>query len=306
MKNFFRKIHTERFRWYDEIIIASLFSFLLVILGQILGIIIQNWMAKLFDQTSPVYITFSSYFVTIGCWIVPLLYFLIFRHRRPILKALGTKPAGNNFRYLLLGLLIGFGLNFLCAMTAMISKDIHLSFRTFDPLVFLLLLFAVFVQSSSEEVMDRGYLFQVLIKGYRNKLVAIIGNTLIFALMHFMNPGFTWLAMANIFFSGLLFSLFVYYFDSIWCPFGIHTGWNFTQSILLGLPNSGLVMPYSIFELDTASARNSFVYNVAFGIEGTVFSTVILALACLVTFLIGRKRAGKPMDIWEKKDIQPA
>ncbi|MBR5755344.1 MAG: CPBP family intramembrane metalloprotease, partial [Erysipelotrichaceae bacterium] len=124
--------------------------------------------------------------------------------------------------------------------------------------------------------------------------------------MHFMNPGFTWLAMANIFFSGLLFSLFVYYFDSIWCPFGIHTGWNFSQSILLGLPNSGLVMPYSIFELDTASARNSFVYNVAFGIEGTVFSTIVLALACLVTFLIGRKRAGKPLDIWEKKDIQSA
>ena len=39
---------------------------------------------------------------------------------------------------------------------------------------------------------------------------------------------------------------------------------NFTQNILLGLPNSGNVVPFSIFKLE--GAADSLVYNVGFGI----------------------------------------
>ena len=304
MRKFFKKIRTERFRWYDHIILAVLFSLVLVILGQLLSIIVINLVIRRFDLSSPFLTTFFEYFQTFGSWLVPILYFAVFRHRRPILKAVGTKPKGNNAKYLFLGLLIGFGLNFCCAFVAMLNRDIHVTFNTFDPFAFLALLFAVFVQSSSEELIDRGYLYQVLKKGYRNKWVAIIGNAIVFSMMHALNPGVTILALANIFFSGLMFSMFVYYFDSLWCAFGIHTGWNFTQSILLGLPNSGLVVPYSIFVLDTASASNSFVYNVAFGIEGTVFSTVLLALACVIIFVIGERRGQEPTDIWEPEETE--
>jgi membrane protease YdiL (CAAX protease family) len=298
MKELFKKIHTERFRWYDEIILAAITSFFITLLGQIVGLIICKMIDGIFASETPFYQTFRMYLSPIGVWVFCVIYFLIAKHRRPILKAVGTKPKGNNVRFLLLGLAIGFGLNFFCALIAMINRDIHLSFKAFDPLCFLGLLFAVFVQSSSEELVDRAYLYQIIRKGYRNKWVAIIGNALIFSLMHALNPGVTVLALTNIFFSGLLFSLFVYYFDSIWCAYGIHTGWNFTQSILLGLPNSGLVVPYSIFELDTANANNSFVYNIAFGIEGTIFSTILLALACLAVYLIGKKRHQEPTDIW--------
>ena len=303
MKEFFKKIHTERFRWYDHVVLALFFSFILVLLSQLVSLIIMNRVIlKLFDTSSPFWTTFFMYFQTIGSWIVPVLIMLIFRHRRPILKAVGTRPKGNNVKFLLLGLLIGFGLNFACAAVAMINKDIHLTFNAFNPLAFLALLFAVFVQSSSEELIDRGYLFQVLRKGYRSKWVAIIGNALIFSLLHGFNPGVTKLALLNIFFSGLMFSLFVYYFDSLWCAFGIHTGWNFTQSILLGLPNSGMVVPYSIFMLDTATASNSFVYNIAFGIEGTIFSTILLGIGCVVVYMIGSKRQEEPLDVWAPEE----
>ena len=298
MKELFKKIHTEKFRWYDEIIIASVFSFLIALAGQLVGLLVTYVMDRCFDPKKPFYETFSLYFGTIGVWIFACLLFALIRHRRPLFKAIGTKPKGNTFGMLLAGLAIGFGLNFVCALVAMINKDIHLSLWHVEPLKILALLFAVFVQSSSEELIDRCYLYQVLRKGYRNKWVAIIGNALVFSAMHGMNPGVTPLALTNIFFSGLLFTLFVYYFDSIWCAYGIHTGWNFTQSILLGLPNSGMSVPYSVFQLDTAAANNSFAYHIAFGIEGTIFSTILLAIACLVVYLIGRKRHQKPLDIW--------
>ena len=305
MKEFFKKIHTEKFRWYDEILILSVLSFIMVLVGQIVGSILVNGIiAKAVDIKNPVLETGLRYLATIGVWIVGLAWIGIFKHRRPILKALFTKPKGNNLKMLGIGLLIGFAMNFGCAVVAMINKDIHISFNNFNPISFLFLLFCVFVQSSSEELVDRGYVFQSLRRSYRSKWFAIIGNALMFSLLHAMNPGVTILALLNIFFSGLLFSLFVYYYDSIWCAHGIHAGWNFTQSILLGLPNSGLVVPYSIFTLDTANASNSFAYNVGFGIEGTVLSTAVLAIVCFIVWWFGHKRNVEPLNVWADYQIK--
>ena len=305
MKELFRRIHTEKFRWYDEFLVIFIFSFILTIVCQGLGLAVMNAIARVVPLTDAFGETFQLYFSTIGGWIFLIPFLYLVKHRRPILKAIGPKPKGNNFKWLLFGLLIGFGLNFFCAVIAMFNRDIHITLAHVEPVKILLLLFAVFVQSSSEELIDRAYVYQTLVKGYRNKWVAIIGNALMFSLMHGFNPGVTPLALANIFFSGLLFSLMVYYFDSLWCAFGIHTGWNFTQSILLGLPNSGIVVPYSIFELDTATAANSFVYNVMFGIEGTIFSTILLAAACVVTYVLGKKRNRKPIDVWADYPARP-
>lgn len=299
MKELWNKIHTDKFRWNDEILLVGVFSFVLVMIGQVLGLFVQALFVLFFDKNDPFNITFILYFQMIGVTITILAYLLIFKHRRPILKAITPKAKGNTVPYLLIGLAMGAGTNFLCALVAMINKDIHVSFSQFNIFSFLLLLLAVFIQSSAEEITDRMYYYQVLRKGYRNKWVAIVGNALVFSLLHIFNPGITVLALLNIFFSGVICSLLVYYFDSLWAAFGFHTGWNFTQSILLGLPNSGKVVPYSIFMLDTANARNSLFYNVVFGIEGTVFSTIILGLICVVVYLVGRKRNQEPLDVWE-------
>ena len=298
MKELLQKIYTERFRWYDEYFIVGLISFVIVFIGQAIGLLLAGLLSDALGWTSPLGTTFTLYFSTIGVWIVALLHMWIFKHRRPILKAVGSKPSGNTVKHLLLGLLIGFGMNFFCAVVAMIHKDIHLSFDRFNPIAFLLLLFAVFVQSSSEELMDRAFYFQTLKKGYRSKWVAIIGNSLTFALLHIGNPGLNALALFGLLISGIMFSLTVYYFDSLLMAFGMHTGWNFTQSILLGLPNSGQVVPYSIFKLDTANAVNSFAYDVNFGIESSIVAVAVETIACLLIWYFGKKRNKEPIDVY--------
>ncbi|MCR5096333.1 MAG: CPBP family intramembrane metalloprotease [Erysipelotrichaceae bacterium] len=303
MKKLLQKIYTERFRWYDELFIVGLISFMLVLAGQIPGMAFADMLQNAVGWTSPLGTTFTMYIGTIGVWVVMILHMSIFRHRRPILKAIGSKPSGNTVKYLLIGLLIGFGMNFFCALVAMINKDIHLSFDSFDPLAFLLLLFAVFVQSSSEELVDRAFYFQTLKKGYRSKWVAIIGNALIFALMHATNPGINSLALLSLALSGIMYSLAVFYFDSLWMAFGIHTGWNFTQSILLGLPNSGIVVPYSIFRLDTANAVNSFAYDIDFGIENSIVAVLLEALVCFLLWYFGKKRNKEPLDVYADYDF---
>ena len=68
---------------------------------------------------------------------------------------------------------------------------------------------------------------------------------------------------------------------------------------MFGLPNSGMVVPYSVFRLDASTASDSFAYNVGFGIEGTLFADIVLILACVAICLWGRKNGKKPSEVWE-------
>ena len=115
--------------------------------------------------------------------------------------------------------------------------------------------------------------------------------------MHLLNDGITVVSVLSIIVVGIVFSLLVYYYDSVWAAFMMHTAWNFTQSIVFGLPNSGLVSEYSLFKLEAASAKNGLFYNVGFGVEGSVGATVLLAIVIAVIVVINR---GKPEknDVW--------
>lgn len=271
----------------------------LLIVGQSVG----SFTYLIFDlfpalEESDAWMTGASYVYFIGIWVVVLLVLAIIPKNRPILGALGNKVRGNTWRIFALGLAIGFGTNALCAAAALLNGDIHLRFDSFRPVSFVLILIAVFVQSSAEEVVCRGFLYQRLMRTYRSPAVAILGNALLFAALHLTNPGVSALAVVNLAVVGLLFSLAVYYFDSFWCAAAMHTTWNFTQNIVFGLPNSGNVMPYAVFKLDVGSAAQSFVYDPAFGIEGTAFACVVLALTCAGIILCGQKRSARPTDIW--------
>ena len=84
-----------------------------------------------------------------------------------------------------------------------------------------------------------------------------------------------------------------------------HAAWNFTQSIVFGLPNSGLVSAYSVFKLDAASATNGLFYNVNFGVEGSVAANVILA-ALIVFVLLKNRGNGEHTDVWAETDLAAA
>ena len=61
---------------------------------------------------------------------------------------------------------------------------------------------------------------------------------------------------------------------------------------------NGDEMDYSVFKLDAATARDSFAYNVGFGIEGTLLADIVLLAACVLLYLWGRKHGKKSMDVW--------
>lgn len=283
--------------------ILYLEAVVLVMAGQMLGGILVGifsiCLGSYIEQIYDVWYTASIYAVFIGIWIVTLLFIGIGGRRRAILKTLGRKSSGNNGKNLLLGLVVGFGMNGVCILAASLHQDIVLRFENVRPVSLLVIFVMVFIQSSAEELVCRGFLYQMLLKGSRRPVFAIVGNSLFFAVLHLFNQGVTVLSILNIFLFGILFSLIVYYMDSLWCAFALHAMWNFTQNILFGLPNSGIVVPYSVFKLDAASAQNSFAYNVGFGIEGTILADAVLFAGCAALCLWGRKYGRKSLGVWK-------
>ena len=280
---------------FGSAIWTCVLAYLLIIAGQLMGHILMNVLG-VYD--SDLGSTAGMYFLFIGIWAVLFLNALI-KKNRPLFKAYGTGCAGNNVKNLLIGYLIGFGMNGLAILMAWMHGDIYMYFDRFELVPFLILFVAVFVQSAAEEMVCRGFIYQRVLRTYRDKFwLAVIVNSVFFGAIHLGNDGISALAVVDLVVTGFLFTAMVYYFDSLWMAMAAHAGWNFTQSILAGLPNSGMVVPYSVFKLDAATARDSLFYNVAFGVEGTVPAIAIQVVVLAAIVMIGRKLGGRPTDIW--------
>lgn len=284
--------------WTDFFLVPLLLVFVLMLAGSIVGELLCLLRRVVMPELTPFWEIFDMYFSFIGIWILTLLYLFLTKKNRPILKAIGTEMKGNNIKLLLLGFLIGFVTNGICILGAWLHGDIYLYYDSFPVIKLLVLFIAVFIQSSAEELLCRGVLYQRLRKGYKHPAIAIIGNAVLFSALHLGNSGVTVLSLLNIVVVGIMFSLMVYYFDSIWCAMAAHAMWNFNQNIIFGLPNSGAVSPVSILKLDATTAVDSFAYNVGFGVEGTILACVVLILGSLLIWWIGRKKGMKPTEVF--------
>ena len=283
-------------KWYDTLIVLYVQVVLLFVIGQIAGGLLVGLLGVGLSRVSESLAASDAwgmaqlYLLFIGIWAVMLLRIWASKKDRSILAVIGPRARGNNGKMLLIGAAIGFGLNAFCILVAWLHKDIVLYFDSFRLIPLLGIFAAVFIQSSAEELVCRGFLYQKLLRSYRNPAVAIIGNSLFFGLLHLLNDGITVLSIVNIVVVAVFFSLIVYYTDSMWCVFMAHTVWNYTQNIIFGLPNSGIVSVFSIFRLDASTAVNSFAYNVGFGIEGTVVADLVLILAAVAVWAWGSRR----------------
>ena len=298
----------RKFSLIDNFVVILLVGYLLLGVGGRLGAELlvsplHAWLAKVLPDiaATDAWITASVYLRFLGIWIAVLLFLAIIPRNRPILKTLTTKTRGNTLKMFALGLLIGLSMNLFCAFVAMLNGDIRIAFDSFRPVSFLFVFVAVLIQSSAEELIFRVFIYQRLVRRYGKPVLAAVVNAAFFAALHLGNPGIGPLAVLNIVASGLMFSAMIVWMDSPWAAMAAHAAWNFCQNILLGLPNSGMVLPYSVFKLEAATAADSFAYNTAFGLEGTITACVTLIVVTGLIAWWGIKRKTQPTNIWESE-----
>ena len=299
-EGFFAKIHREGFTWKDSIVITFLLVVIIFLLGSGIALIIGNVFKSFGNgENAEFFNVIGDNFGFLGYWIICLIYLFIVKSDKPMLRALGSEPKGNTLKMLLWGFPIGLVLNSLCAGIAILHGDILLSFASFPVIKILIVFVSVFVQSSGEEIICRFFLYQRLRKAYKSPWVAILVNPLVFVAVHMAIPGCTIWAIISIYLVALMFSLMVYYFDSLWMAMAAHAAWNFTQNFIFGLPNSGTVYNFSIFKLDQATAKDSLFYNVLFGVEASITAVIVFAVACAVILLMMKKKPKKSLDVWQ-------
>lgn len=270
-------------------LIVLFLALLMTLFGQILGDVLLSVVVMAVGGVSDDIMFLFMYLSFIGIDALVLLYCFLFEKDvfRSFLPAKAGGGRGNTGRHFALGLLLGCAMNGLCILLAWLHGDLSFSVGRFRVFYLAAGLLCVCVQSGAEELVARGYIMGAARERYP-VWFAILLNTLFFTVLHLGNPGITVVALTEIAAIGLALSLIIYCFDSMWMAIAIHTAWNYTQSLLCGLPNSGIVSQGSFLHLE--SARTSFLYDAAFGVEGTIPSVLVSAVLIAGTVFFFRRQ----------------
>ena len=78
-----------------------------------------------------------------------------------------------------------------------------------------------------EEMLFRGYMFQVLIKAI-GPFATILPMSVLFGLAHSDNLNFSWMALMNTVLWGIVLGYAFLLSGDLWLPIGLHFGWNWT------------------------------------------------------------------------------
>ena len=299
MKEFAEKYLRKCARIGDFPILLMIYAFFLIVMGQLVGDSLIRFLFGPEEAMSPQLETFTMYFSFIGIWIVVLL-MMLRKLDRPMFQCLMPNKTGNTPKWLLIGLLIGAGMNVAAILASILLKDIAVSFRVFEPLWLIAIFLAVVVQAGGEELVCRLYVYQRTCRRYKNPAAGFVVSAVFFALIHSLNDGIRPAGYAHLVLDGIIYSMLVYFFDSFWGAVMAHTGWNFTQHLLFGLPNSGKVAKYSLLGIDAAS--DGFFFDTVFGIEGGWGTVLLQLIVAVCIFLYGRSHRCQCVDIWAEQE----
>ena len=152
--------------------------------------------------------------------------------------------------------------------------------------IMILLLIGYVIQGATEELIARGWQFQVIGARYRPWLGALI-SSLIFALIHGLNTGISVLAIINLLLFALMLIIFILYNHSIWAACGWHTAWNWAMENIYGLKVSGSEGFGSLLNLTAEGPK--YITGGEFGPEGSILTTFVLIAGMLTVIILKSK-----------------
>ena len=158
-----------------------------------------------------------------------------------------------------------------------------------------------------EEYLTRGYLQYTLTRGLAGIYewafktphsgalgfwtAAIILSTL-FGLGHSKNPGESPIGLLSAGLSAMVFCLSLWRTGSLWWAIGFHAAWDWAQSFLYGVADSGLMAQHHL--LATHPVGKPVFSGGTTGPEGSVFVLAILAVVVLIIlFTLPRGQYGQ-------------
>lgn len=159
----------------------------------------------------------------------------------------------------------------------------------FNPLGLLYSLFFYILVSLTEEIMVRGFVLGRLLNTQMNRFVALLLSSIIFSLLHLLNPGISVFSLINIVLAGILLGASYLYTRNLAFPLSLHLFWNWIQGPILGFKVSGNDTSTSLLSLQLE--ENNPLNGGDFGFEGSILSSIlIVVLAIIIIFLHEKKK----------------
>jgi membrane protease YdiL (CAAX protease family) len=134
--------------------------------------------------------------------------------------------------------------------------------------------------ATGEELLMRGYLLATLTRGI-GFWPAAVATSLFFAFVHLGNPNETAFGLFQVFVFGMVAALMLRRSGSLWLPIGYHALWDWGQSYVFGVGDSGIMVGGTLFR--TKLVGPTLWTGGLVGPEGSVLVFLILmATAVLV------------------------
>jgi membrane protease YdiL (CAAX protease family) len=166
-------------------------------------------------------------------------------------------------------------------------------------------LMVYFAVGTLEECLFRGYPQYALTRGltalgslistrYARQIAFWIAATLLsttFAAAHLRNPGESLVGIVSVFVLGMVSSYGLWRTGSLWWSVGFHSLWDWTQSFLLGVPDSGALSAGRLVQ--ATSHGPGYLSGASVGPEGSLLAIPALLLALLVVRWTTQSRIGE-------------
>lgn len=239
-----------------------------------------------FDAQTITLITYYGYIVMAG---VALLYWKLIE-KKPLSEMGLTKHFGSYF----IGAITGILLLVVSVVAIILTGNIayHGVFKNADILVIILLIGGFIIQGATEEILCRGIVFHSL-KEKTSLIVAMDISTIMFIIPHLSalfesEIIYGVFGIINLLLISTIFSLLTIGFKSIWAACGLHSFWNAILYSVLGLNLSGNDETVTaIFNMQSVGKN---IWNGGeYGIEASIITTVVLAIAAALIWFANRK-----------------
>ena len=209
----------------------------------------------------------------LGGLIANLLTMRIF-DRRP-LSDIGLESGRLSLRNFFTGAIFGGGTAALMLLTPILGGAGHLipkqqsDFQWSSVLFYMVM---ICLAAAGEEMIFRGYAFQILIEK-AGPYATVLPIAVLFGLLHAGNPNATALAILNTILWGVILGYAFLRSHDLWLPIGLHFGWNAVLP-LFGVNLSGFTIDVTRYQYqwDVSPLWSGGVYGPEGGLLTTIFA----------------------------------
>lgn len=219
-----------------------------------------------------------------------LVYCRFFQRRNPSSVGFTKKHIVREY---LVGILVGFMIFSIAVLICVVTGAVKIDGLAANLPAGILVLFFLgyMIQGMAEEVLCRGCMMISVARRYPI-WVAILANSIFFAMLHLANDGISPLAFANLVLFGIFASVYYIRRGNIWGIGAVHSVWNFTQGNFYGISVSGMSNTSSVLT-STMTDGKELINGGSFGLEGGLGVTIVLVAGILVMYFGERFCAAK-------------